>query len=62
VAGEDQLMARALDVAARLTTLDAKAHHVTKQRARGPMLESLAAAIQRDDVEFREAIDQLAAR
>jgi hypothetical protein len=43
-------------VAIRLTTLDGKAHHVTKQRARATMLESLAAAIQRDDDEFRAAI------
>lgn len=58
---EDQLLVRAREIAIRLTTLDAKAHHVTKQRARTAMLDGLAAAIQRDDVEFRGAIDQLAA-
>ncbi|MGN6694429.1 MAG: crotonase/enoyl-CoA hydratase family protein [Aquihabitans sp.] len=60
VVSEDQLHVRALEVASRLTTLDAKAHHVTKQRARAAMLDALAAAIQRDDVEFRAAIEQLA--
>ena len=57
----DQLHHRAREVAARLATLDAKAHHVTKQRARATMLEALAAATQRDDDEFRAAIAQLAA-
>jgi enoyl-CoA hydratase len=56
----DQLHDRAREVATRLTTLDGKAHHVTKQRARTAMLETLAAAIQRDDDEFRAAIAQSA--
>lgn len=53
---EDRLHIRAREVAARLASLDGKAHHVTKQRARAAMLETLAAAIQRDDDEFRAAI------
>ena len=56
-----ELEARTHAIATRLATLDAKAHHVTKQRARGAMLEALAAAIERDDQEFRAAIDQAAA-
>ncbi len=52
----DELLDRARAVATRLAKLDAKAHHVTKQRARASMLETLAAAIQRDDDEFRAAI------
>jgi enoyl-CoA hydratase len=56
VVPEDELLTRAREVATRLTTLDAKAHHVTKQRGRAQMLETLAAAIQRDDDEFRAAI------
>lgn len=52
----EQLHDRAREVATRLATLDAKAHHVIKQRARTPMLDTLAAAIQRDDDEFRAAI------
>lgn len=58
VVPEDQLHARAREVAGRLASLDAKAHAVTKQRARATMLEGLAAAIQRDDEEFRAAIAQ----
>jgi enoyl-CoA hydratase len=61
VVAVDQLAVRAREVASRLAALDGKAHHVTKQRARGAMLEGLAAAIQRDDDEFRAAIAQLAA-
>jgi enoyl-CoA hydratase len=53
--------ARVREVALRLASLDAKAHAITKQRARTPMLEVLAAAIVRDDDEFREAIAKLAA-
>ncbi len=53
---EDRLHVRAREVATRLASLDGKAHHVTKQRARAAMLETLAAAIQRDDDEFRAAI------
>lgn len=60
VVPEEQLLVRAREVAVRMTMLDGKAHHVTKQRARTPMLETLAAAIERDDVEFRAAIDQAA--
>jgi enoyl-CoA hydratase len=56
---EDRLAVRAREVATRLASLDAKAHHVTKQRARGAMLDTLTAAIQRDDDEFRAAITQL---
>lgn len=56
VVPEDQLVARSQEVAARLASLDAKAHAVTKDRARAPMLEVLAAAIERDDQEFRAAI------
>lgn len=62
VVPEDQLRVRAREVATRLASLDGKAHHVTKQRARAPMLDALAAAIQRDDDEFRAAIDQMAAQ
>lgn len=51
---------RARAVAARLATLDAKAHAVTKQRARAEMLDVLAAAIRRDDEEFRAAIEKAA--
>ena len=61
VVPEDQVLIRATEVATRLTSLDAKAHHVTKQRARASMLETMAAAIERDDDEFRAAIAQLAA-
>ena len=61
VVPEDELFERATEVAGRLATLDAKAHHVTKQRARTAMLETLSAATQRDDDEFRAAIAQLAA-
>lgn len=56
VVPEDQLLPRAHEVAGRLATLDAKAHAVTKQRARHAMLEELRAAIRRDDDEFRAAI------
>lgn len=52
----DRVLVRAREVATRLATLDGKAHHVTKQRGRAAMLESLSAAIQRDDDEFRAAI------
>ncbi len=52
----DRVLVRAREVATRLATLDGKAHHVTKQRGRAAMLETLAAAIQRDDDEFRAAI------
>ena len=55
VVEEDRLAVQAREVATRLASLDGKAHHVTKQRARAGMLEVLAAAIQRDD-EFRAAI------
>lgn len=58
---EERFDAHVREVATRLASLDAKAHHVTKQRARTPMLEGLAAAIERDDEEFRAAIAQLAA-
>ena len=61
VVPEDDLHARAHEVAVRLTTLDAKAHHVTKQRARAALLDELAAATQRDDDEFRAVIAQLQA-
>jgi enoyl-CoA hydratase len=57
----DEVLVRAREVATRLTTLDAKAHYVTKQRARATMLDGLAAATQRDDDEFRAAIADLAA-
>ncbi len=57
VASDDQLLPRAGSVATRLASLDGKAHHVTKQRARAAMLEGLTAAIERDDDEFRAAID-----
>jgi enoyl-CoA hydratase len=56
VVAEDALHHRALEVATRLASLDAKAHAVTKQRARAAMLDGLAAAIGRDDDEFRAAI------
>ena len=56
VVPEDELLDRAQAVATRLASLDAKAHAVTKTRARASMLEGLAAAIQRDDDEFRAAI------
>jgi enoyl-CoA hydratase len=59
VVAEDRLHIRAREVATRLASLDGKAHHVTKQRARASMLEALAAAIERDDDEFRAAIAQL---
>ncbi len=55
---EEDLLGRAQAVGARLASLDARAHAVTKQRARADMLEGLAAAIERDDVEFRAAIAQ----
>lgn len=56
VVPEDQLAGRAREVAARLASLDAKAHVVTKERARRAMLDGLQAAITRDDDEFRAAI------
>lgn len=52
----DALHPRAIEVATRLASLDARAHAVTKQRARAEMLEGLSAAIARDDREFRAAI------
>ncbi len=52
----DDLLAAAHRTAVRLAGLDAKAHAVTKRRARGPMLDALAAAIERDDTEFRAAM------
>jgi len=55
---EAELLGRAHAVAARLATLDAKAHAVTKVRARSAMLEALASAIGRDDEELRAAIAQ----
>lgn len=56
VVPEDRLAERAREVAARLASLDAKAHVVTKERARRAMLDDLRAAITRDDDEFRAAI------
>ena len=57
---EAELHDHARRVATRLAGLDAKAHAVTKVRARSAMLESLARAIARDDGEFRAAIAQQA--
>ena len=58
VVAEDELHGRAREVATRLARLDAKAHAITKQRARAAMLEALTTAIARDDVELRAAIAQ----
>lgn len=52
----DQLLAAAHDKAVALVALDANAHVGTKLRAREAMLAELAAAIERDDVEFLEMI------
>ncbi len=62
VVPEHDLLHAAHHVGTRLAGLDAKAHAETKRRARGPMLESLAAAIDRDDVEFRAAIAAMRSR
>ena len=56
VVAEPELLDTARARATAFVALDAGAHRVTKLRSRGAMLESLAAAIERDDAEFLEAI------
>lgn len=56
LAPEEDLLATARTKALALSTLDPGAHRVTKLRSRERILEGLAAAIERDDAEFRASI------
>lgn len=57
VVADADLLDTARNKAIALAGLDADAHRVTKLRSRDQMLERLAAAIERDDREFRAAIE-----
>ena len=50
-----ELDAAVAETVARLTTLNMAAHHATKLRARAGLLETLRAAIDADDADFRGA-------
>ena len=62
VVPEADLLDAAQAKAVALTALDANAHCGTKLRTRGPMLDDLQAAIERDDREFRALIESIAIR
>ncbi len=62
VVPEADLLDAAQAKAVALAALDANAHCGTKLRSRGPMLDDLRAAIERDDREFLALIESIAIR